>query len=367
MPRKDRDGLYQQPGSSHWYASYTDATGKRCRRSTGTDSQAEAKVILSQWRTETHQQRRFGTEPTRTLHELVLAYIEAHPAKTTLVRDGYSVQHLYRLLGAERTLNTLTSADLHGYCMTRRREKVAAGTINREIGFLSSAINWSRKVLGWKIENPAEAKRMPEPAGRNRWLTHEEAEQLLQAARANRQAQHLVDFIRLGLNTGMRSGEMLGLEWRRVDLKQGQVLLGAEDQKNRRLSSVPLNRTAREALLSRARFRARQCPSSPWVFCNQNGERIASIKKSFAAAVERAGIPHCTPHDLRRTCASWLVQARTPIQEVARLLRHADVQITMNVYAHLMPDQLRSTVEILDRHNRVIDPIEESEKTALTR
>ena len=96
---------------------------------------------------------------------------------------------------------------------------------------------------------------------------------MLQAARANRQAQHLVDFIRLGLNTGMRSGEMLGLEWRRVDLKQGQVLLGAEDQKNRRLSSVPLNRTAREALLSRARFRAFQRPSSPWVFCNNRTNR----------------------------------------------------------------------------------------------
>ena len=363
MPRKDRDGLYQQPGSPHWYASYTDANGKRCRRSTGTDSQAEAKVILSQWRTETHQQRRFGTEPTRPLHELVLAYIEAHPTKTTLVRDGYSVQHLYRLFGAERVLNTLTSADLHGYCMTRSREKVAAGTINREIGFLSAAINWSRKVLGWKIENPAESKKMPEPAGRNRWLTHEEAERLLQAARA----QHLVDFILLGLNTGLRSGEMLGLEWRRVDLKQDQIRLGAEDQKNRRLGSVPLNRTAREALLNRARFRATHCPASPWVFCNQNGRRIASIKNGFAAAVERAGIPHCTPHDLRRTCASWLVQARTPIQEVARLLRHADLQVTMKVYAHLMPDQLRGTVEVLDRHNLVIGQNDETRKMTLTR
>lgn len=367
MPRKDRDGLYQQPGSSHWYGSYTDANGIRRRRSTGTDSQAEAKAILSKWRTETHQQRLWGTEPTRTLHDLVIAYIDAHPTKRTLVRDGYSVQHLYRLLGADRVLNQLTQADTHGYCMTRRREGATPGTVNREIGFLSAALNWGRKTLGWKLENPAEAQRMPEPVGRNRWLTQEEAASLLQAARLEVKAPHLVDFIQLGLHTGMRAGEMLELDWRRVDLKQDQVRLGADDQKNGRLGSVPLNKTAREAILSRARFRATHCPASPWVFCNRKGERIASVKKSFASAVKRAGILHCTPHDLRRTCASWLVQARTPIQEVARLLRHADIQVTMNVYAHLMPDQLRGTVETLDRHNLVIDQNPDERKTALSR
>jgi len=143
--------------------------------------------------------------------------------------------------------------------------------------------------------------------------------------------------------------------------------LGADDQKNGRLGSVPLNKAAQEAILSRARFRATHCPASPWVFCNRKGERIASVKKSFASAVKRAGILHCTPHDLRRTCASWLVQARTPIQEVARLLRHADIQVTMNVYAHLMPDQLRGTVETLDRHNLVIDQNPDERKTALSR
>lgn len=165
----------------------------------------------------------------------------------------------------------------------------------------------------------------------------------------------------------MRSGELLGLDWRRVDLRQAVIRLDAGDQKNGKAGSVPLNQTARKALLTRARWRATHCPASPWVFCNRAGERIASVKKSFAAAVKRAGIPHCTPHDLRRTCASWLVQAGTPIQEVARLLRHADIQTTLDVYAHLMPDQLRGTVERLDRHNLVIGQNLDERKTALSR
>ena len=88
-----------------------------------------------------------------------------------------------------------------------------------------------------------------------------------------------------------------------------------------------------------------------------------AIEKQFTAAVRRAGIAHCTPHDLRRTCGSWLVQARTPIQEVARLLRHSDIQVTMSVYAHLMPDQLQQTVAVLDRHNLVIPQESRSMKT----
>lgn len=283
-----------------------------------------------------------------------MAYVDAHPDKRSLERDGYSVKHLYRLLGDECVLNNLTPGRVHDYCITRRAEGSAPATVNREIGLLSAALNWGRRKLGWKIENSAEAQRMLAPPGRNRWLTQDEAAKLLAAAQQEPKAAHLVDFILLGLHTGMRTGEMLKLEWSRVDLQQGYVLLGAGDQKNGELGSVPLNRTAHEVILSRARFRATYCPASRWVFCDKHGQGINSIKKGFAAAVRRAGITHCTPHDLRRTCGSWLVQARTPIQEVARLLRHSDIQVTMSVYAHLMPDQLQQTVQVLDRHNLVI-------------
>ncbi len=364
--RKDRDGLYKQSGSTHWYASYTDAQGQRRRRSTGTDNRREAEAILAQWKTEAHQQRTWGVEPNHTLHSLILAYIDAHPDKRTLERDGFSVKHLYRLLGDGCILNTLSPGRVHGYSLTRRSEGAAPATVNREIGLLSAALNWARRTLGWKVENVAEAQRMPVPPGRDRWLTQDEAAHLLVAARQEPKAAHLPDFILLALHTGMRTGEILQMEWSRVDLHRNYILLGAGDQKNGQAGSVPLNQTAREVMLSRARFRATHCPAAKRVFCDRHGEGINSIKKGFAAAVKRAGISHCTPHDLRRTCGSWLVQARTPIQEVARLLRHSDIQVTMSVYAHLMPDQLQQTVATLDRHNLVIAQEGGERKTAVT-
>ena len=218
------------------------------------------------------------------------------------------------------------------------------------------------------MDNPAEGQRLPEPPGRSRWLTLDEAARLIAAAAQERQAEHLVDFITLGLHTGMRSGELLGLDWRRVDWRQAVIRLDAGDQKNGKAGNVPLNQTA---------------PVKPCSPAPGGGPRIVRPRPGcFATApanaspVSKRALPPpsngresrtVTPHDLRRTCASWLVQAGTPIQEVARLLRHADIQTTLDVYAHLMPDQLRGTVERLDRHNLVIDQNPDEKKTALSR
>lgn len=166
------------------------------------------------------------------------------------------------------------------------------------------------------------------------------------ASRVN-YAPHLPDFIRLALNTGMRRGEMLGLEWRRVDLSEGLVYLEPEHQKNGKVGSVPLNREARSAIASRMAFRARHCPNSPWVFAHRNGSQLKSVKHSFATACRIADIDNFRVHAMRHTCAAWRVQAGVSILEVAALLRHSDLQVTMR-YAHLKPDSVHAAVSVLD-------------------
>ena len=126
------------------------------------------------------------------------------------------------------------------------------------------------------------------------------------------------------------------------------IYLGANDQKNGKLGSVPLNQVAREAILSRAQFCAEHSPDTPWVFCRKNGTRIASIKTGFRHAVERAGLENVHPHDLRRTFGSWLVQAGVDIRRVSELMRHSDIKVTASVYAHLAPGDLMTAVAVLD-------------------
>jgi integrase len=82
---------------------------------------------------------------------------------------------------------------------------------------MSAAMNWAKTELEWDVSNPWQSRRQREPFGRGRWLTHEEASKLLQAAARTKRLQRypwLRDFIRLGLYSGLRPGEMLWLEWR---------------------------------------------------------------------------------------------------------------------------------------------------------
>jgi len=60
-----------------------------------------------------------------------------------------------------------------------------------------------------------------------------------------------------------------------------------------------------------------------------------------------AGIADFRIHDLRHTCAAWLVQAGVPLSEIRDLLGHSTISMTEK-YAHLAPENIRSAVSVLD-------------------
>ena len=78
------------------------------------------------------------------------------------------------------------------------------------------------------------------------------------------------------------------------------------------------------------------------------GEKVGSIKTGFNAAVERAGIEHCTPHDLRRTAGRFMAEAGVPIEEIAEYLGHTNPNITRSTYARFSPDYLRKAAGSLE-------------------
>ncbi len=351
--KKDNDGIYQRPNSPYWWASWIDGRGKPARRSTqirreDDPRKEQAKAVRAQWLLDAQTEKRqtHQTKPQgRTFDELMVNYIDGPSLeKKSHERDLYSLKPLANAFQG-RELASIKGADVRQYIQERKNAGISPSTINRELGLMSSAINWAIKELEWTLSNPFKGRRQTPPPGRDRWLTQEEADRLMEAAERQ---PHLHDFIVLSLNTGMRSGELLGLEWNRVDLSRRTIYLGASHQKNGKQSNVPVNETAREALLNCARRKATDCPDSPWVFCNGKGERIASIKKSFATATRIAKLDNVHPHDLRRTFGSWLVQQGISIQTVSALLRHSDISVTVKVYAHLAQENLMDAVEKLD-------------------
>ena len=78
------------------------------------------------------------------------------------------------------------------------------------------------------------------------------------------------------------------------------------------------------------------------------GGRVACIKKAWRTVLETSGIEHCTKHDLRHTCATWLMQSGADTGAAAGYLGMT-VQVLERVYGHHHPDHLRDAVEAFDR------------------
>lgn len=84
------------------------------------------------------------------------------------------------------------------------------------------------------------------------------------------------------------------------------------------------------------------------MFCRKSGLGIASIKSSWGELVAQAELEDFHFHDLRHTCASWLVQRGAPLADVKEVLGHSTLRMTER-YARLAPENTRAAVEKLGR------------------
>jgi integrase len=252
-----------------------------------------------------------------------------------------------------KVIERLVPQDIANYKMKRRATitsrgtRVSDATIGKELMLFSAAIKHANLEWGWELPNILKGRIPLGTVHKIRWLRQEEAEALKAQALKSTRSTHLIDFIELSLATAMRRDEVLRLEWDRVDFGQRLIYLNPENQKGKSNSSVPLNEIAVRVLRKRHLLRQANCPRSPWVFATAKGERIASIKKAFYYAAEKAGLPDISPHTLRHTVAAWLVQAGVPLRDVCEVCRHKDIRTTMR-YAHLAPQNSRTAMAVLD-------------------
>jgi len=328
---------YKRKDSPYYWISYTDAAGRRISRSSGYSDHREAKAEENQLRADAH--RKHSPYAAKTFDDVMESYLTNRPTE----RAAYAVKALLPHF-AGKLIQTITAADIAAYKTSR---DVSDSTVAKELGTLRAAIRFCNREYDWGLPDPTQGRIPKEPHHRMRWLTKREACKLVTVAQHEPQAPYLADLIMVALHTGLRRGELLGLEWSRVDLRSRVIHLAPEHQKGKKHSTVPLNAPARDALLHRAGYRATICPDSAWVF-TRKGSRIGSIKKSFATACQKAGIEDFHIHDLRHTCGAWMVQAGVPLRTVAEILRHSSISTTMK-YAHLSPDNARAGVEALER------------------
>jgi integrase len=99
-----------------------------------------------------------------------------------------------------------------------------------------------------------------------------------------------------------------------------------------------------------ARLQAETWEDNDLVFCTSAGRLLNpnNLYENFNRIIAAAGVPRIRLHDLRHTHATLLLQAGTPIKAVSERLGHAKTSITLDTYAHILPDMQDRAVEAID-------------------
>ncbi len=187
--------------------------------------------------------------------------------------------------------------------------------------------------------------------------TSEEARRFLESARHDNDTLYAAFVLVLVL--GLRKGEVLGLTWEAVDVAHSEVVIDHQLQRvkrqllHRRTKSEASDATlpmpdlvaASLQLRGEQQDKDRAEVGEAWrgldegphlVFTGRYGTPIdpRTMNRRFTARCEAAGVRRLTVHDARRTCATLLVDLDVHPRVIMRILRHADLAVTMEIYAN---------------------------------
>ncbi len=289
--RKDEKGYFLD------YRVEADGLSRRKRVRLGLIPMAQAKRILAEHYQEIANGKYLAEErPRVTFNEAAdsfLAFSEAR--KKSHRRDLVSVKALRAFFGA-RPLESLTPNLVEDYLAFRKKKAEERGrslkgsTLNREMACLKTIVR--RALINRQIDrNPVEGLRMFRETSRNRTLTSEEFQRLLDHC-----SPHYQPVVQLAYDTGMRRGEITGLKWDQVDLKAGVITLKSEDTKTQEQREIPLDEGLKDLFQ-----KIPKVLGSPFVF-NFRGHGLKDPKTAFLRACQRAKISDFRFHDLRH-CA----------------------------------------------------------------
>jgi len=331
VPLDKRGGTY--------YVRWTE-NGRSHEQSTGSRDYHEAQIWFADW---LRKQARVGgpRDPGEfPIVDALEGYATEHAMEIAAPeRIAYAIDALGQFWGA-RHVADVTPETCKAY---KRQRGVSDGTLRRELGVLRAAIN--HEVKQGRLTRPASVWLPPKPPGKDRWLTREEAAQLLNASRRDPRCRlYLPLFVLLGLYTGARKGAILSLRWPQVDLANGRINFQTPGRAltNKRRPIIPIPRGLRWFLAS-AKLRS----GETGFVVNDNGHPIKDIKRSFATACEKAKLENVTPHTLRHTAGTWMAQKGVPLFEIAGYLGHSHER-TSELYSHHHSDFLTRAREALD-------------------
>lgn len=288
-------------------------------------------------------------------------------ARTLESYDGLIRLHLIPFFG-KHLLTQITPQDIESFishCMNKK------GLSPRTTNYLLTVLKMLlAKARHWKLlrTDPAEEiRKLRQEREEMDYLKPQEVKILVEKADEPYRTLFLTAVL-----TGMRRGEILGLQWGDIDWNGGLIYVrrnlawqskrskGSIQSGRRWYYSTPKTKRSTRAIIMSPELRKAlqihqiNCPVSPYdaVFCTSTGNPLDPdnmVKNQFAPTLERAGLRRIRFHDLRHTYATLLISQGENVKFVQAQLGHESAKTTLDTYSHLMPENNQRSGAALDQ------------------
>ena len=342
---------------------YFDPDGKRRRKlktfAKHKDAVAYEKEALAQ------VQKREFVPPTKvTVKERATGWLEARFANgnyersTRIERESHVNHYIVPAFGAMPIQNL--TIELIERQMVEWNKKVSAKTVNKVVRTLTEIMSEAKRHAVIRDNPAAEAKRLKQEVEEitpDKVFTRDELRRVIGTTEPGTRERVAVTILAL---TGCRIGELLGASWDAVDLKTGQFHIRttmADPDKGKPVtfkkpktkSSVRTVDLSKD-LIHELKLWKLKCPPSErdLVIASDRGQPVRRrvVSEFLRDILKELKIEKkLSAHSFRHTFASLLLADRTPVPEVSHRLGHKNSKITMETYAHFIPEEKTTTID----------------------
>ncbi|ACO46016.1 site-specific integrase [Deinococcus deserti] len=314
-----------------------------------------------------------SADPGMTVNTLIEEWLDGKAqevsARTASIYRGVFLRHIRPRIGGTK-VRALDAARLKGFYTDLRRDTDLERTRVQIHLVLRQALDHA-VLTGVILSNPAKVVRPATAKAVRRealadagdvpaW-THEEASKLFAVAMEDRSPFGWA--VALGLQTGLRRGELLGLKWSAVDLagktlkvvgnlteNDGHRAVGnPKTRESRRV--VPLSEEAVRVLKAVREWRDLESTRPGWggtdfVFPTVDGkmQHPSNINRKVKALTTKAGVRYLSMHATRHTFVTLLAATGVSLQHISKLIGHKTPLVTMTVYSHVFKEEVAAPV-----------------------
>ncbi len=271
-----------------------------------------------------------------------LAYLRIEKEYSPATIEAYE-RDLTKFCVEQQDVLSATPDNVKQFIARLNRKGLAASSISRTLSCLRSFYRYAIRE-GWCTSNPAEVIRNPKGSSRlPKTLDVDQMNYLLDVEPQTRLEKRDRAMFELMYSGGIRLQELVGIDIKDVDLKEGLVHVTGKGNKAR---LAPIGRGAKKAINTWLGVRGRFDLSDP-LFTSNQGKRLSprSVQTRLKAyGVKLLGSSGLHPHMLRHSFATHMLESSGDLRAVQELLGHENISTTQ-VYTHLDSGYLAKVYE----------------------